>query len=179
MAFDLDDYVDVAERMKEFFEKYPEGSFQTVSVEPMVVGGEAFVSYTAACFRSPDDPRPGHGTAWEPVPGKTPYTRDSELMNAETSAWGRAIVAIGASTAKKIASANEVQNRQYTQGSSGTPRKLEGAITEAQEKAIKTISSKRHKDPIDVCSEILQRHVDHLSKLSKQEASEVIEALNK
>jgi hypothetical protein len=44
--------------------------------------------------------------------GKTPYTRDSELQNAETSAIGRAIIMVGASDAKKVASANEVRNRQ-------------------------------------------------------------------
>jgi hypothetical protein len=33
-------------------------------------------------------------------------------MNAETSAWGRAIIAVGASDAKRVASANEVRNRQ-------------------------------------------------------------------
>jgi len=51
--------------------------------------------------------------ASEPVPGKTNFTRDSELMNAETSAWGRALIAVGAADAKRgIASANEVRNRQ-------------------------------------------------------------------
>jgi hypothetical protein len=49
--------------------------------------------------------------AWEVIPGKTPYTKDSEVQNAETSAWGRAIVAVGAATAKKIASREEVRNR--------------------------------------------------------------------
>jgi hypothetical protein len=29
--------------------------------------------------------RPGIGMAWEPFPGRTPYTKASELMNAETS----------------------------------------------------------------------------------------------
>ena len=60
---------------------------------------------------SPDDPRPGHGTAWEPVPGPTKFTRDSEIQNAETAAWGRAIVAVLAADTKKIASRQEVQNR--------------------------------------------------------------------
>jgi hypothetical protein len=68
------------------------------------------VAYVAAAYRTPDDPRPGIGVAWELYPGTTPYTRDSELMNAETSAWGRAIVAVGIPT-KKIASADEVRNR--------------------------------------------------------------------
>ena len=66
----------------------------------------------ALAYRAPDDPMPGIGTAWEPFPGRTPYTRDSELMNAETSAWGRAIVAtLAADTNKGIASREEVRNR--------------------------------------------------------------------
>jgi hypothetical protein len=117
----MDDYVDVAERIRQFKAEYPEGSLQSsqdpkfqVITEKREDGAElthVFVMYCAAAYRTPDDPRPGIGWAWEPVPGPTPFTRDSELMNAETSAWGRAIVALGFET-KKIASANEVRNRQ-------------------------------------------------------------------
>jgi hypothetical protein len=64
----------------------------------------------AWAYRTPDDQRPGIGHAYEPFPGKTPYTRDSEVQNAETSAWGRAIIALNFDT-KKIASADEVRNR--------------------------------------------------------------------
>jgi len=50
--------------------------------------------------------------AYEQWPGRTPYTRDSELQNAETSAWGRAIVAVlAADTKRGIASQEEVRNR--------------------------------------------------------------------
>lgn len=109
-----DDYVDVAERIREFKERFPEGSLQSVRAPELVTAGEkTFVVYAAAAYRTPDDPRPGIGWAWEPVPGPTPFTRDSELMNAETSAWGRAIVALGFET-KKIASAEEVRNRAVT-----------------------------------------------------------------
>lgn len=108
------DYIDVAERIREFREKHPDGSLQQVNWEVIQVGEKHFVAYTAAAYRTPDDERPGIGTAWEPFPGPTPYTRDSELMNAETSAWGRAIIAAGAADAKRVASANEVANRQAT-----------------------------------------------------------------
>lgn len=111
MAFNMDSYVDVAERIQEFKKKFPDGSLQQVAVEFREFAGQHWVIYTAAAYRFPEDERPGIGTAWEPVPGKTPYTKDSELMNAETSAWGRAIVAIGLET-KKIASKQEVINRQ-------------------------------------------------------------------
>jgi hypothetical protein len=110
----LSNYNDVASRMREFFDKHPDGRLRPAApwrVE--TVGDAAFVVFEAAAFRTADDPNPGIGTAWEPLPGKTPYTKDSELMNAETSAWGRAILAVGAADTKKgIASAEEVRNRQ-------------------------------------------------------------------
>ncbi len=110
MAF-AENYVDVAERIRSFRDKHPDGSLQQVSWDVREVKDKTFVCYTAAAYRTPDDTRPGIGTAWEPFPGPTPYTRDSELMNAETSAWGRAIIAAGAADAQRVASADEVRNR--------------------------------------------------------------------
>ena len=107
---DMAGYVEVAERIREFRESHPEGSLQQVALDFREVAGSWWVIYTAAAYRSPDDSRPGHGTAWEQVPGTTPYTRGSEVQNAETSAWGRAIVAaLGADTRRGIASAEEVR----------------------------------------------------------------------
>jgi hypothetical protein len=107
--FDMGDYKEVAERIQDFRAMFPEGTLQS-EVLPSPVDG--FVLVKGFAYRTADDQRPGIGLAWEPVPGKTPYTRDSEIMNAETSAWGRAIIAVGASDAKRVASANEVRNRQ-------------------------------------------------------------------
>ena len=117
----LDDYVDVAERIQDFKDAHPEGSLQTLGWELVTVRGvdpkggketeRTFVVYRAAAFRHPEDPSPGHGIAWEPWPGGTPYTKDSELMNAETAAWGRAIVALGLVANRRLASRQEVRNR--------------------------------------------------------------------
>jgi hypothetical protein len=69
--------------------------------------------FKAFAYRNPEDPRPGVGHASEPIPGKTPYTKDSEWANGETSAWGRAIVAVlAADTRKGVASRDEVQARR-------------------------------------------------------------------
>lgn len=111
----LKDYVDVAERISIFRDKYPTGCLQPANLnEPLQVlniDGKAYVLYTACAYRTPDDPRPGVGIAWELVPGATSFTRGSEAMNAETAAWGRAIVAVlAADTKRGIASAQEVQN---------------------------------------------------------------------
>lgn len=118
MAFKkADDYVEVNERIVEFREKYPDGSLQPVDplkpYEFYPPENPVMIIYGAAAYRTPDDPRPGIGYVSEPYPGKTPYTKNSELANAETSAWGRAIVAALAADAKRgIASAQEVRNRQ-------------------------------------------------------------------
>jgi hypothetical protein len=111
MSF-MNDYVDVAERIRTFREKYPNGSLQQVSLQFIEFAGKSWVVYTAAAYRTPDDLTPGHGTAWEPVPGKSNFTRDSEVQNVETSAWGRAIIAVlVADGGKRIASRQEVQHK--------------------------------------------------------------------
>jgi len=108
-------YQEVAERMKVAREIWPECIFRAAN--PLVpfhlveIAGVHYIIYTAALYRNSTDQLPAIGTAWEEVPGRTPYTKGSELMNAETSAWGRACVAAGI-PAKKIASFEEVRNRQ-------------------------------------------------------------------
>jgi hypothetical protein len=115
MAYDqrsLDDYVDVATRIADFRAKHPEGSLRG-DWRMIQVGDQWFVAYRAQACRKPGDLDPGVGCAWELVPGRTPYTRGSELQNAETSAWGRAIIACGASDSKRgVASREDVQWRQ-------------------------------------------------------------------
>jgi hypothetical protein len=107
------DYIDVASRIVEFRDKYPTGSLVQHDLQFLDFAGKSWVVYTAAAYRTPDDPLPGIGTAWEPVPGPTQFTRDSEVQNAETAAWGRAMVAaLAVDTRKGIASSEEVRNRQ-------------------------------------------------------------------
>jgi hypothetical protein len=131
MAYDsrsLDDYVDVAERIAEFRGKYPDGSLRgDWRIER--IGEQALVAYRAEAWRTPDDSAPGVGCAWELVPGRTPFTKGSELQNAETSAWGRAIIAVGAADAKRgIASRDEVEARRAEyEAPQRTPAKVTGA----------------------------------------------------
>jgi hypothetical protein len=117
MAFELDpSYKQVPERIADFKLKHPEGCLRPADLEYPYriesIDGRTFIVYVAAAYRSPEDPLPGIGVAYEPFPGLTPYTKNSELMNAETSAWGRAIVAVLASESKSISSAEDVRNRQ-------------------------------------------------------------------
>src|SRR5215469_7981648 len=144
MAFDqrnLDDYVDVAERITEFYDRYPEGSlsagpdcWRIVQVEGWDKNGDhvmqTFIAYTATAYRWLDDPRPGVGVAWEVFPGRTPYTRGSELMNAETSAWGRALAALGIATKRGIASRQEVQGAR--ERADGLPTNANGSLSRSR-----------------------------------------------
>lgn len=107
------DYIDVATRIVEFREQYPDGRLRQKDVQFLDFAGKSWVVFTAEAWRSQDDPAPAHGTAWEPVPGPTQFTRDSEIQNAETAAWGRAMVAaLAVDTRKGVASQEEVRNRQ-------------------------------------------------------------------
>lgn len=114
MPIDLDSYNTVPERIAEFADKHPDGSLQQVDIQFVNFGGADWIVYTAAAYRTAEDQRPGMGTAWERVPGLTPYTKNSEMQNAETSAWGRAIVAALAADTRKapITTMTDVQNRQ-------------------------------------------------------------------
>jgi len=112
MPIDLDSYNTVPERIAEFAAQYPTGCLQRLDLQFVNVAGVDWIVFTAAALRTPDDIAPGHGTAWERVPGLTQFTKNSELQNAETSAWGRAIVAVlAADTRKGIASRSEVEPR--------------------------------------------------------------------
>jgi hypothetical protein len=177
----LADYVDVAERIRIFRDKYPNGSLQPANLEKpfelVNIGEKTFLVYIAAAYRSPEDTRPGIGSAWEPFPGRTPYTKDSELMVAETSAWGRAIMAALAADSKRIASLDEVRARRQAEDaghpSSDAPQRPQRAetgsgatpATEAQERALYAISKKLDKLP------------PAKGTLSKVEAGKLIEKL--
>lgn len=124
MTFNLDDYVDVAERIRLFYGLYPDGRLVTTRWGVEQAGDKLFVYCEAEAHKTPDDPQPCSGTAWEPIPGATPYTRDSELMNAETAAWGRAIIAAGIPS-KKIASRQEAEARQPAPAGSAAAAELD------------------------------------------------------
>jgi hypothetical protein len=106
----LENYVDVPQRIKLFYEKYPEGSLQMdPDLQFQTVGDQIIVIGRAYAYRNPQDEKPGVGTAQEYLPGKTNFTRGSEIQNLETSCWGRAIGALGIGIDKAIASKEEVE----------------------------------------------------------------------
>jgi hypothetical protein len=184
----LDDYVDVAERIRIFRDRFPEGTLQPLDPSDpfhiVEVAGQTFIQYTAVAYRSPTDTLPGIAVSWEPFPGKSPFTAGSELMNAETAAWGRAIIAALVADSKKIASLDEVRARRDAQTtahpSADAPQKRQERpqeakqlqagqnatpATDAQERALYAISKKLEKLP------------PAKGTLSKVEAGQMIEKL--
>jgi hypothetical protein len=122
MAFDMKDYVEVADRIHAWYERYPDGRIVTEILEHT----EDRVVVKADAFRGPQGFPAGTGHSFLAIPGATPYTKGSELENAETSAVGRALVMAGI-PAKNVASAGEVKSKQSTGGAV-----REGAATETQ-----------------------------------------------
>jgi hypothetical protein len=96
--------------MAVFFDRYPNGCLAMDPPTVVEVDGKSYLMGQARAYRTPEDLTPGIGTAWEPVPGVTNFTRGSEAQNLETSAWGRAMAALGIETKRGIASAHEVRS---------------------------------------------------------------------
>ena len=119
----LDDYVDVATRIQHFYKKYPDGSLQSSIVHD---DGKRIVM-RALAYRKPDDPSPGVGHA-EEIRGDGPVNRTSALENSETSAWGRALAALGFEVRNGVASREEMEQakaeeeRQKREGSKANGR---------------------------------------------------------
>jgi hypothetical protein len=108
---DLTNYVEVPERFKQALAKWPDLRVKENRPEIVTIGDKTFISVTMQIWRTPDDPIPAQATCYEPFPGKTSFTRDSEQMNASTSCLGRCL-GLMMSFGPKMASAEEVRNRQ-------------------------------------------------------------------
>ena len=111
MSWDLKDYVDVPARLKMLAEKYPQ--VRIIEYQPIIkqIGDKTYIEVKVQAWRDPDDKLPAVAYCWEPFPGTTPYTRDSEQMNAATSALGRLVAIMLPGAFTKQASANEVLHR--------------------------------------------------------------------
>lgn len=100
------DYVEVADRIKAWYDAYPNARIETELVQLT----DKIVVMKAQVFRgeTQDEKPAGIGHASMAIPGSTPYTRGSELENTETSAAGRALVMAGLPS-KKVASGDEIR----------------------------------------------------------------------
>lgn len=111
MSWKLDDYVQVPDRMKMVAERYPEVRFKEDEPRVITIDDKRYIQIRVTAWRSPDDQHPAVAYCWEPFPGTTPYTRDSEQMNAASSAYGRVCALLLPGAFAKIASAQELYNR--------------------------------------------------------------------
>lgn len=113
MAFNIDNYVTVNERLLLALEKFPD--LRVVESEPVFVNapdGKVFVQAKMTVYRTWDDTLPMVGFIWEEFPGKTPYTSGSEQPNSATSVLGRILGYMGFGVSKSIASRDDVQRRE-------------------------------------------------------------------
>ena len=108
----LKDYVEVKDRIQQFYKQFPNGSLQFEFNGTMEIAGQTIIWGRAYAYRDQEDLKPATGTAWELIPAKSSFARGAELMVLETSAWGRAIAALGIAVSKSVASKNEVQSAQ-------------------------------------------------------------------
>ena len=106
-----EDYIDVAERLRAWYDAYPNARIETeivsLSDKNVVVKAWAYRGEVA------EEKPAGTGHASMAIPGSTPYTRGSELENTETSAVGRALVMAGLPS-KKVASGDEIRSKAGT-----------------------------------------------------------------
>jgi len=112
MAFDLSEYVDVKTRLKQALALYPQLRIVEHRPEITQVGDQLFIECSVTVSRDPEDPIPVTAYIFEPYPGKTTFTKNSEQANGATSVLGRALGYMGLGIDKSIASSNEVLGRQ-------------------------------------------------------------------
>ena len=151
--FEMKDYVEVKERVQQFYAAHPDGRIVSDPPQIIVVADRVFIAVTTRVYRTPDDPTPCQASAYEPFPGRSSFTKDSEAMNAETSAIGRALAAAGIAVSKSMASANEVRNRTHDRSSSPAPQRDRSAPVE--------------KGPVDIISERLAALPDDVRSTAK------------
>lgn len=114
--FNPDDYVDVAERLAEFHEKFPAGSMESdITFDD---GKRVVVKAKASTPFKLDDgtyvTKVGNGHA-EEIRGDGNVNKTSHIENCETSAWGRATAALAFAVSRGVASKQEMQKVQRRQ----------------------------------------------------------------
>jgi hypothetical protein len=120
---DLSDYREVRERLAAFHERHRSG--RVVALDPQwIEGNPAGPGWlvTAEVYRT-DDPHEyaaGRGSSFLACPGRTAFTKWSEVENAETSAVGRALAFAGFAASRSIASADDVRRARAEE--LGVPR---------------------------------------------------------
>jgi hypothetical protein len=201
MSFNLDNYVDVPTRLRMALEKFPDLRVQESQPIFREVEGKLYLEMHVTLWRDKDDPLPMIAYCWEPFPGRTPYQRDSEMMNLSTSLLGRVLGMLGMGINHKMASKQEVLARQepevvpvtYPDGSpvpdpftgeqqtNVVPIKAgPGKASDKQQGMIRALARGKGFTPgsqtVREASAIIGRELLKLDDLTKQEASALITA---
>lgn len=196
MSFDLSNYTTVNERIITFYDLYPQGFISTHPAKIVDISGHTFISVVAEVSCSPDGPTI-IAEAWEPFPGKTPYTRDSEQQNAATSAIGRCLGQLKIGIKAGVASQDEVKARTpldviEDKARAPKPPKTEwdrpdrvnslGGI-KATEKQLKLVHARLHSigvhdhhHKLDTLTKFLNREVETLEDLRKADIDAIARA---
>jgi hypothetical protein len=97
--FDLDNYIDVAERIEQFYEKYPNGRLLTELLNVEGWNGKQ-TQFIVKSYAYDGDILLATGLAEESF-GNSGPNQTSALENAETSSLGRAIANLGFQTTRE------------------------------------------------------------------------------
>jgi hypothetical protein len=108
MAFNLDNYETVEDRLARFWEDHPSGR---ISTELVIQDGDQVI-FRAAIYFDAADPIPRSTGYAEELRGSSPVNKTSHLENCETSAIGRALANCGYATRGKRASREEMSKVQ-------------------------------------------------------------------
>ena len=191
----MDNYVDVATRLKLAFERWPELRIQETHREVIEMPDKTcFIRCVVTIWRTADDPIPVIASACEVYPGKSSFTKSSENEVGYTSAIGRAIAMMGIGANKSIASRDEIQaaqSRQPTRLAEVVPLRndveqpfeSDGASPYANPKQlglIRVLASKQGltNDQLkEFCTNVVGRPIMSSKELTKAEVSKVIDAL--
>ena len=166
-SFDLNDYVQVNERIEKFYEKYPEGSIQT----EIILNENGMVIFKAYAYRNNEDTRPATGHAMEKE-GSSYINKTSHIENCETSAVGRALAMLGFEIKKSIASKEEVENAKLQQEMM-KPISKEQAMT-----LINTLKAKGFSDE-DIGKSLTKYKVKKAEELTEVQYAEILLKIKK
>lgn len=191
-AFNLGDYVDVPTRLAQALKQFPDLRIQETKPIIVTVDNQQYVEISCTVWKDANDLLPTVAYCWEPIPGKSPFTKGSEMMNASTSCLGRALGFLGMGIGKSIASRNEVQARQPATVAEVSPIRADleqpfGDTTDTKQYASPKqrgmIRAKAFEKKIGTAelmpyiNKLLKNEYSSIEALSKQEASQVIESL--
>ena len=191
----MDNYVDVATRLKIAFERWPDMRIQETGREVIEMPDKScFIRCTVTIWRDAADLIPVVASACEIYPGRTPYTKSSESEVGYTSAIGRALAYAGIGANKALASRDEVmaaQSRQPTRLAEVVPLRddleqpfeSDGASPYANPKQLSLVRVLAGKQGLtndqlkEFCSNTVGRPIMSSKELTRAEVSKVIDAL--